>query len=687
MTTVDLSAPVSCAPAEDCAGHHVTVPALARIASRVRADVALLALDAALVVTAYLVALALRFDGAVPDLYWARFPVLAATAVAAHISANWTFGLYRQMWRHASVAEARRVIGAGATATIALSVASWVILRQPASVLAVGGGAAMMLTGAVRFQSRLFAVKRTGMTSAGVRAVVVGAGAAGSMIVREMLRNPGAGMVPVAVLDDDCTTHGLSLAGIPVVGPIEMLPDVVARFGAQQVVLAIPSAGHELVRTVAHLAETAGVPVKVVPRVAELLGGRVSVREVRELRIEDLLGRAQVVTDLGAVRAVLRGRRVLVTGAGGSIGSEIARQVAVCEPAALILLDHDETHLFDAAAALGTESVQVLADIRDEAVVRRAFDRHRPDVVFHAAAHKHVPLLESHPCEAVSTNVLGTMNVVAAAGEVGVERLVFISTDKAVCPTSVMGASKWLGEQLVVARRGRDAVHCSVRFGNVAGSRGSVIPTFARQIATGGPVTVTHPDMTRYFMSVQEAVHLVLQAAALAEGGEVFMLEMGEPVNILALAERMIRLSGREDAGGVAVVLTGLRPGEKLQESLRAPGEKVEPTLHPAIVRLRPPAVCRPSLDAGLERLALLAARGDEGAAAGLLLALVRGGGEPAGGFVDPAGRTLPAPGPGPSAAPATRSQRPGRTAAHPSRRSPGETEPGLACAPTAQTA
>ena len=614
MTTTDALDP----PVQAASGL-----ALARAATRVRADLPLMALDAAVTAGCYVAALVLRFDGAVPEHYWSRFPRLVLLAAVAHLSANLAFGLYRQMWRHASVAEARGVIAAAAAATGAMLAASALVFHQPLSVVIVGGAAAMMLGGAVRFQARLFAFNRGGETAAGLRVVVLGAGESGAMIVREMRRNPAAGLVPVAVLDDDERTHGRSLAGVPVLGPIELLVSAVHACGAHQVVLAIPSAGPELVGRVARQADLAGVSVKVTPRVDGLLGGKLSVRDVRELRIEDLLGRAQVVTDLDAVRRLLRGRRVLITGAGGSIGSEIARQVALCDPAALVLLDHDETHLFEAAATLGVDVVQVLADIRDPLLLRRALLRHRPDVVFHAAAHKHVPVLESHPCEAVSTNVVGTANLLAAASEAGVDRLVFISTDKAVCPVSVMGASKWLGEQLVIDASRRGARHCAVRFGNVAGSRGSVIPTFARQIAAGGPVTVTDTEMTRYFMSVHEAVQLVLQAAAMAEGGEVFMLEMGEPVNILALAERMIRLSGRNVGADVDVVVTGSRPGEKLEEALRAPCEEAHPTDHAAIVRVHPPTLDRRRLRAGLRRLSALAARGDDAGAARLLFELV----------------------------------------------------------------
>jgi FlaA1/EpsC-like NDP-sugar epimerase len=563
----------------------------ARAGRKVRADLPLFVLDALFTVVSYLLAVVVRFDGSVPSKYWGLMVPFSAAVLLCHLGANWAWGLYGQVWRHASVAEARRLALAGPTALVALLVSSttW-STRMPISVMVLGAMGATFVAAAMRFQSRLFSVHRSG-GSFGTRVIVVGAGECGGAIVREMLRSPASGLLPVALLDDEMRKRGRSLAGIPIVGGLEDLPEVAERVSATQVLLAIPSATAPLVRRVAALAEAAGLALKVIPPVEELIGGQVSVRDVRDLKIEDLLGREQVPTDLDSVRSVLRGKTVLITGAGGSIGSEIARQVAACGPAELLLLDHDETHLYDTAASIDGESVSLLADIRDEATIRALFDQWLPEVVFHAAAHKHVPLLESHPCEAAATNVVGTWNVTQAAAAIGVRHLVFISTDKAVRPSSVMGASKRIGEQVVIATAPHGSRWCGVRFGNVLGSRGSVIPTFARQIAAGGPVTVTDPRMTRFFMSIPEAVQLVLQAAAFCEGGEVFMLEMGEAVNILDLAERMIRLSGRTVGTDIAVRITGMRPGEKLEEELSAPGEVAGPTQHPAIVRLIPSVV------------------------------------------------------------------------------------------------
>jgi FlaA1/EpsC-like NDP-sugar epimerase len=393
-----------------------------------------------------------------------------------------------------------------------------------------------------------------------------------------------------------------------------------------QAILAVPSARQALVRRAAAAAEEAGIPLRVLPGMTELVSGTVSVRDVRDLRIEDLLGRQEVSMDLARVREIIAGERVLITGAGGSIGSEIARQVAELEPAALVLLDHDETHLHDAVGKIsGIEPVVVLGDVRCPERTAATFARHRPTVVFHAAALKHVPLLEAFPVEAVSTNVVGTRNVARAAREVGTHRLVFVSTDKAVHPTSVMGASKRLGEQLVLTQAPPGARWCAVRFGNVIGSRGSVVPTFLRQIAAGGPVTVTDERMTRFFMSIEEAVQLVLQAATMTRGGSLFMLEMGEPVRIIDLAERMIRLAGRRPGVDIEIRITGPRPGEKLTEELVAPDERREPTEHPHVVRVLPTLPPPDALEAGVAWLESLAAARDNEQVAAVLRGLATG--------------------------------------------------------------
>jgi FlaA1/EpsC-like NDP-sugar epimerase len=397
-------------------------------------------------------------------------------------------------------------------------------------------------------------------------------------------------------------------------------------------VFAMTNAPQETIRRAALAAETADVAMKIVPGIGMSMRGGASLRDLRDLRIEDLLGREQIATDLDAVGAMLVGRCVLITGAGGSIGSEIVRQVVDCDPVKVVLVDHDETHLYDVAAMCDGPVVQVLADIRNARQMRAIFDLHRPTVVFHAAAHKHVPLLEAHPTEAVHTNVIGTGNIVDCALAVGVERLVLISTDKAVYPSSVMGASKRICEQLLIARAPKGSAFCAVRFGNVLGSRGSVVPTFMRQIEAGGPVTVTDRRMTRFFMSIREAVQLVLQAAALADSesqGEIFMLDMGEPVVIHDLAERMIRLSGRKPGSDVEIRIVGTRPGEKLCEELMALDEHESDTAHPSIRRVTPIQIDPELLQMGLTRLHAAALDLDDDAASLLLHELAGDGGLP----------------------------------------------------------
>jgi FlaA1/EpsC-like NDP-sugar epimerase len=457
--------------------------------------------------------------------------------------------------------------------------------------------------------------------------LLVGAGDAGAALLRDMDRGT-SNLTPVALLDDDPRKHGRRVGGVVVAGFVHDLPAVAAQHRADQVLLAVPTADHSLVRQVADLSEKARLPLRVLPPVQELAGGRVGLRDVRDVDIQDLLGRAQIETDLQAVRDLVAGKVVLVTGAGGSIGSEICRQVASFRPRRLLLLDHDETHLFDVAATLPRSAVQILADIRDRARINAIFARHRPDVVFHAAAHKHVPLLEAHPAEAVRTNVTGTDAVVQAAVATRTDRFVFISTDKAVEPSSIMGASKRLGERLVLAAQGPGQAFCAVRFGNVLGSRGSVVPTFLEQIKRGGPVTVTDGRMTRYFMSIPEAVQLVLQAAALSRGGEIFMLDMGESVNIKELAERLIRLSGQRPGVDIEIRVTGIRPGEKMHESLHAAAENPQPTTHPSVLRLTPTAMSSCLLRQAVESLMLLTDHGRSDDARQLLVDLARGRGE-----------------------------------------------------------
>jgi FlaA1/EpsC-like NDP-sugar epimerase len=586
-------------------------------------------------VLAYLV----RFDGRVPPEMLPGLVLLVAIGLPVRALAVVRFALHRQSWRHASFRDAVRVAQAVAVvgaidALVGLTLTTWLPLPR-ATLLLMPPIGAMSLFGVRALRRSLFTLARTRACRGGGddarRTLVVGAGEAGHMVVREMLRHPEAGLRPVAVVDDDPGKRRMLVDGVPVRGTLADLPRLLRDGVADRVVMAIGSADGALVRRVKALVAEADrtLPVQVVPGVYELLAGDVNVSRLREVEIEDLLRRPPVPIDLAPVRGYLAGRTVLVTGGGGSIGSELVRQLVQVGVARVIALGHGEDGIYELLQGLQrrgvrTEVVPVIADVRDPGRLRQVFARYRPEVVFHAAAHKHVPLMEANPEQAVLNNLEGAVHVVGVAREFGVERLVNVSTDKAVNPTSVMGLSKRLAECVVKDAANGDGASrtfVSVRFGNVLGSRGSVVPLFRQQIAAGGPVTVTDPRMTRYFMTIPEAVQLVLQAGALAEAGAVYFLDMGQPVRIAQLAEDMIRLSGLRPGDDVEVRYTGIRPGEKLYEELVTTGEHVAPTAHPRVFVTRAPDLRGAALASALANV-LAAARAGEGER---VVALLRG--------------------------------------------------------------
>jgi FlaA1/EpsC-like NDP-sugar epimerase len=571
--------------------------------------------DGLILIVAPLLAIILRIDSVYAPLrYGMPLVVYTLLSLAIYWPILRRWGMYSRYWRYASLDELL-VIGEAAFVAGLSIVVLFFALRAP-GIMALFAGLPVLeelthlaelprstpliaaaLTGILLGLSR-FSVRaaehwqRQRRETAGQRVLIVGAGDAGIMIARELERNHQLGLEAIGFLDDDRAKQGVRIQGLPVLGGRPDLAEVSQQYQVKQVIIAMPTAPGAVIREIKEICQENKLQTKIVPGIYELLDGTVTVQQLREVDIEDLLRREPVQTDITAVQAFITGRRVLVTGAGGSIGSELCRQIWRCQPAELILLGHGENSIFAIQSELqrlgGGQSPTIIqavvADTRFAGQIRHIFAQYRPELVFHAAAHKHVPLMEENPVEAVSNNVIGTRNLLEAAVAYDVARFVMISTDKAVNPTSVMGASKRTAELLVhQLARTHKRPFVAVRFGNVLGSRGSVVLTFKQQIAAGGPVTITHPEMVRYFMTIPEAVQLVLQAAVLAQGGEIFMLDMGQPVKILDLAHDLIRLSGLEVGRDIEVVYTGCRPGEKLYEELFVTGETYQPTLHEKI--------------------------------------------------------------------------------------------------------
>ncbi|MBX3173010.1 MAG: polysaccharide biosynthesis protein [Gemmatimonadaceae bacterium] len=546
------------------------------------------------------VVLLLRFERLDwPPGYAQTMLIYAALTLPARVWIAWQQGMYRTLWQHASVVELERVLGAGVKIAglnflVGFGLLQWggiAPFRMPASALVLDALLSIAVLAAPRFAVR-FATASRRRSRDGRRTIVVGAGAAGQLIARESMTSDRAMHQVVAYVDDDDSKLGQFLSGVRVEGRIDDLPRLIRDLGAKDVIIAMPSARGPLIRRIVEMVALAGASARIVPSLSDIVSGRVEMASLRPVEIQDLLRRAPIITDLNAVGTLSASRTVMVTGAGGSIGSELCRQIAALEPELLVLLDHSENQVFEIEGELRVlhptrRLAPVIADIRDAARVRQVFERYRPFAVFHAAAHKHVPLMEENIVEAITNNVLGTRNVVDAAIDTGVQHFVLISTDKAVRPTSIMGATKRIAEIVVRLAAAKEERHfVAVRFGNVLGSRGSVVPTFLRQIQAGGPVTVTHPEMRRYFMTIPEAVQLVLQAGALGAGGELFVLDMGEPVKIADLARDLIRLSGLEEGVDVEIKYTGMRPGEKLYEEVLFGDEDVGETSHPKVIRV-----------------------------------------------------------------------------------------------------
>lgn len=555
--------------------------------------------DAAVIALSLWLAFLLRFDGVIPPRYLAMLQLLIPLAVGVKLLVFSVFRIYRFSWAYMTLGELFVVFLSCIVSSLALAALLFVLHNWspltgfPRSILAIDFAFTLIGMGGIRLSKRTLRDLQSAKNAAsrGKRKVlIVGAGEAGEQLARSLRRDDKAGLWPIGFIDDDPYKQGLLIHGVPVLGPRDRLPEIMRLRGVDTVIIAMPSASPRVICETVEFARKGGAKeIKIIPFLSELYTGEVKVADARDIRPEDVLPREPVSIDFRSVEQFLKEKKVLVTGAAGSIGSELCRQILRFSPAQLLALDFDETGLFNLEMELSRlfpdGNVKTLvASIRDKQRISSIFRRERPQVVFHAAAYKHVPIMEAHPEEAVKTNVFGTSIVAEEACHNGAEVFVLISTDKAVNPVSVMGMSKRVAEMITLALGEETSTRCMVvRFGNVIGSRGSVIPIFLEQIRRGGPVTVTHPDMERYFMTTSEAVLLVLQAAAMGKGGEVFVLDMGKPVKILDIAKELIRFHGLEPDKDIPIVFTGIRPGEKLREEILTAEEGTEVTKHKQI--------------------------------------------------------------------------------------------------------
>lgn len=563
--------------------------------------------DLGLFATSLLLAYGLRFSLEVPAAEWRQIAFLLPFLLPVKVLVFAASGVYRGMWRYTSVPDAIRLAKASVLATLTIMTALTLVHQFKGfsrSIFLADCIFTLFFCGGFRLLIRILGTKKSvalrfwsrddddSLPVRHRRLMIVGAGDAAASILREIQGNRRSEYEVVACIDDDRRKHGQALLDVPVRGPTERLPYFVNRFQADEILIAMPSVVGEDMRRIIGACKASGLPFKTLPMLGSLVDGKVTVNDVREVKYEDILGRPPVQLDSEGIGRYLTDKTVAVTGAGGSIGSELCRQILRFKPALLVLIEANEFNLYQIEKELIVENrfkalKPILGRVQDRALMMNVFDRFRPHVVFHAAACKHVPMVELNPWEGIVNNALGSMVIMDVAEEYGVERFVQVSTDKAVRPTNVMGASKRVAEIALQARPPGTTRFMAVRFGNVLGSSGSVIPLFRQQIQAGGPVTVTDPEMTRYFMMIPEACQLILQAGAMGEGGEIFILEMGTPVKIADMARDMIRLSGKVPDQDIQIVYTGMRPGEKLYEELITHGEGIEPTRHAKIMVLK----------------------------------------------------------------------------------------------------
>jgi FlaA1/EpsC-like NDP-sugar epimerase len=587
-----------------------------------------LVVDAALIAVAWYAAWRLRFDPLTIPVYYEDYVgwTTIALVVALKLVVFMGFGFYNRWWRYVSTRDmwgaARGVVAASVLAYLVFYFVPLHDLRVPRAVALLDTLLLLALVAASRLLARTLIERPApgALMARGREVIVVGAGDAGQLVLRELLKSRALGMTPIGLVDDDPRKRNIRVHGVRVLGTTEELGRILRDNRPDELLIAMPAAAGDVRERVVESARQANVPVKTLPALHELISGDLNLAgQIRPVQVEDVLGREPVEVDLDSISSYLAGETVLVTGAGGSIGAELCRQIARLGAARLVLVDNSERALFEIGRELVDERdfgaiAEVLADVGNRPKMRQVFEHYRPGVVFHAAAYKHVPLLEANPVEAVRNNVLATRVVADVAAELGAKRFVLVSTDKALNASAVYGQCKALCEWIVEAHgagSASDTRFVAVRFGNVLGSSGSVIPIFRRQIERGGPVTVTHPEMTRFFMTIPEAVSLVVQAGALGDGGEVFVLDMGEPVRIVDVARKMIQLSGKEPETQIPIRFVGARPGEMLHEELWADDETVTPAGHPKIMRVTRATVDAAWLDDRLDTLDRLVREGD----------------------------------------------------------------------------
>jgi len=586
----------------------------------VRTVIAIL-IQVGLIALSNLIAFALRFEAQIPHDYWQMMLQGLPLVSAIYIVVFWVFGVEKGLWRYIGFHDLKLIVSASLTSLIVCyllmhSTLGW--YGYPRTVIILTGLLSLVFLVGIRGFTRVLREWTSATQSNAVRILIVGAGSAGEMLARDLTINSRYQYKPVVFVDDNPGKQKRTIHGIPVGGTIADIPALIRRSDVQELVVAIPSASTELIQRILAAASSSGVPIKTLPSTRQILVNSVLMQQVRPMSLEDLLQREPIETDLKELYPLLRGRRIMVTGAGGSIGSELCRQVAHYQPAMLILFERHENslHALDLELRALYPSVNlrvVVGDVTHEGQVRAMLKTGRPDIIFHAAAYKHVPMMERNVAEAIRNNVFGTKVVAQAACAARVERMVLISSDKAVNPCNVMGATKRLAESIIqLLNKQGPTKFTTVRFGNVLGSAGSVVPLFTEQIKKGGPVTVTHPEIKRYFMTIPESVQLILQATLRGAGGDLFVLDMGEQIRVVDLARNMIMLSGHMLDRDIKITFIGLRPGEKLYEELFEQGEQVEPTSHSKIKR----AVCGPSLSAteltrGLDEIADLLAQPD----------------------------------------------------------------------------